>query len=156
VLYNRFDGRYGKDTFHIPWDKQVTKPPLSRPDAAFRRFQIVHALYLSAFTVVMLVSRNVLSRIDASWGRWLFALAPVALLALWAFEFGRMIKASDERQQALYLRALAIGFGIVLLAATLWDVLVRLGGGPTVPVFLLLPASVLVYGIVHARLARDA
>jgi hypothetical protein len=65
-----------------------------------------------------------------------------------------MIRASDERQQALYLRALAFGFGVVLVAATLWDVMARMGGAPTVPVFLLLPASVLVYGIVHARITR--
>lgn len=131
----------------------MAKTPLSPPDAALRRFRIVHAFYLSAFTVVMLLSKEVLPRIAAPWGRWLFALAPVVLLALWAWEFARMIRASDERQQALYLRALALGFGVVLLAATLWDVMARMGGAPTVPVFLLLPASVLVYGIAHARMA---
>ena len=131
----------------------MTKAPLSPPDAALRRFRIVHALYLSAFTVVMVFSRGILPQLPAPWGRWIFALAPVVLLALWAFEFARMIRKSDERQQALYLRALALGFGIVLLAATLWDVMARMAGAPTVPVFLLLPASVLVYGIAHSRMA---
>jgi hypothetical protein len=133
---------------------KLTKTPLSRPDAAFRRFQIAHAFYLSAFTVVMLASKPILPLITAPWGKWLFALAPVALLALWAVEFARMIRSSDEMQQALYLRALAFGFGIVLLAATLWDVMARMAGAPTVPVFLLLPVSVLVYGIVHGHMIR--
>ncbi len=131
----------------------MTKPPLSPPDAALRRFRIAHAFYLTAFAVVMLLSKDILPRISVPWGRWLFALAPVALLALWAWEFARMIRAADERQQPVHLRALALGFGIVLLAATLWDVMARLGGAPSVPVFLLLPASALVYGIIHSRLA---
>ena len=135
-------------------DPKVTKPALSPPDAAFRRFQIVHAFYISAFTVVMLLANRVLPQITAPWGRWVFALAPVVLLALWAWEFARMIRKSDERQQALYLRALAFGFGVVLVAATLWDVMARMAGAPSLPVFLLLPASVLVYGIAHQRMTR--
>ena len=134
-------------------DLKVTKPTLSAPDAALRRFRIVHAFYLTAFAVVMLLSKGIMARITIPGGRWLFALAPVALLALWAWEFARMIRAADERQQPVYLRALALSSGLVLLAATLWDVLARLGGAPTVPVYLLLPASALVFGIVHAKLA---
>jgi hypothetical protein len=133
----------------------VTKTPLSRPDAAFRRYQIVHAFYLSAFTVVMVAANRILPHITAPWGKWLFALAPVALLALWAWEFARMIRMADERQQFLHLRALAFGFGVVLLAATLWEVMARMGGAQSVPVYLLLPASVLVYGVTHANMTRD-
>ena len=74
------------------------KTPQSAPDAAFRRFQIIHASYLTGFAVVMLLSKDILPRITVPWGRWLFAATPVALLALWAWEFGHMIRASDEMQ----------------------------------------------------------
>src|SRR5215469_5291888 len=116
------------------------KTPLSPPDAAFRRYQIAHACFLSAFTVAMLFTKIVLPRVTLAWERWLFVIVPAVLLALWAWEFARMIRTSDERQQYLHLRALAFGFGLVLVAATLWDVVARFQGEPRPPVFLILPA----------------
>lgn len=70
-----FSRAYGKDTFRPAQDSKVTKPPLSAPDAALRRFRIVHAFYLTAFAVVMLLSKGIMARITIPGGRWLFALA---------------------------------------------------------------------------------
>lgn len=128
----------------------MTKTPLSPPDAAQRRFMIAHLGLLVGFAAVMPATVFILHRVETPWQRWLLAIGPVALLTLWASEFFRMIRASDEMMQAVHLRAVAISAGLVLLAASLWDIITRLAAAPPVPVFLLLPASAVVYGVAIA------
>lgn len=121
--------------------------PQSAPDAARRRFVLAQTAILVGFAAVMVATTIILRRVDVPWQRWLFAGGPVALLILWAWEFFRMIRADDEMMQAVHLRAVALSAGLVLLAASLWDVLVRLLAVPAAPAFLLLPAFALVYGL---------
>jgi uncharacterized membrane protein len=111
-----------------------------------------HIGLLAGFAAVMLATTSILHRIQTPWQRWLLAIGPVALLALWAWEFLRLIRSSDEMMQAMHLRAIAISAGTVLLAASLWDIVARLAPAPGVPAFLLLPASAVVYGVAVAIL----
>jgi hypothetical protein len=111
---------------------------------------IAHLGLLVGFAAVMPATVFILHRVETPWQRWLLAIGPVALLTLWASEFFRMIRASDEMMQAVHLRAVAISAGLVLLAASLWDIITRLAAAPPVPVFLLLPASAVVYGVAIA------
>jgi uncharacterized membrane protein len=144
---------YGKGIFHPAKDPKVTKAPLSAPDAAQRRFMFAHLGLLGGFTVVMVATTVILARVETPWMRWVFAIGPVALLAVWAWEFFRMIRSSDEMMQAVHLRAVALSTGTVLVAASLWDILARLLPAPALPTFLLLPASAMVYSIAIAILA---
>jgi hypothetical protein len=125
----------------------VTKTPLSAPDAAHRRFVIVHTILFTGFAVVMAAVVPILARVHAPWLRWLIALGPVVLLALWGWEFVRMIRRSDEMMRATHMRAVAISAGPVLLAGSLWDILARLLPAPGIPMFLMLPAAAIVYGV---------
>lgn len=123
----------------------MTRTPLSAPDAARRRYLFSQTAILVGFAAVMWAANTLLPRVTVPWQRWLFAAGPVALLVLWAWAFFRMIRADDEMMQVVHLRAVALGAGLVLLAASLWDVVVRLLGAPALPTFLLLPVFALVY-----------
>ena len=47
-------------------------------------------------------------------------MAPLVVLALWAWEFFKVVRDDDEMMQAFYLRAVAISAMIVLVAGTMW------------------------------------
>jgi len=129
----------------------MTRPPLSTPDAARRRFMVIQMVVLAAFAVVMIATATIMQRIDSPTHRWLYAAGPVAILILWAWEFFRMIRRDDEMMQVIHLRAVALSAGLVLLAASLWGILERLLQAPGLPNFLLLPAFAVVYSVAIIR-----
>jgi ABC-type Mn2+/Zn2+ transport system permease subunit len=118
---------------------------LSSPDAARRRFAfrqggIMVAFALSVFAATLWVPRSELLH-------WLVIAAPLALLALWAWEFFKSVRDDDEMMQALALRAISFSALLVLLLATMWGLLEVLVGAPHLPSFLLLPAFAATYGV---------
>jgi hypothetical protein len=123
----------------------MSKPRLSSPDAARRRFAlrqggIMIAFALSVFAATLWVPQSELLH-------WLVIAAPLALLALWAWEFFKSIRDDDEMMQMLALRAISFSALLVLLLATMWGMLEILVGAPDLPSFLLLPAFASVYGV---------
>jgi hypothetical protein len=127
---------------------------LSPPDAARRRFTFRHLAILAAFAVAMLAAGEFMPRLEESPLRWLLAAAPVAVLALWGWEFYKMVRDDDEMMRAMHLRVTAISGMLVLLTGTMWGILERLLGAPVFPAYLLLPAYAAVSGIIMALLAR--
>lgn len=128
---------------------------LSGPDAARRRYLMAQTGLAAAFAVATVGASALIAWVEGP-QRWLLAAAPVAVLAVWAWEFYRVVRDDDEMMQALYLRTAAISGMLVLFAATAWGLVERLLGAPAFPGFLLLPAFALLYGLVSALLSRRA
>jgi hypothetical protein len=125
---------------------------LSPPEVARRRFSIVHTLVMLAFAAsILAVARFGPTAPPAL--RWALVALPPMLLALSAWEFVRMVRNDDEMMQLLYLRAVYISAGLVLVAATIWGMFEVLLGMPGFPGFLLLPAFAVIYGIVLSILS---
>jgi hypothetical protein len=132
-----------------------TKPRLSPPDAARRRFYVMQALIISAFAVsVVLAARFIEPGADSPLN-WALAGFPLVFLAGWAWEFFRMVRSDDEMMRAAHFRIAAFSGVIVVLGATMWGILERLLGMPDFPVFLLLPCFALAQGIVSVTIARQ-
>jgi hypothetical protein len=127
---------------------------LSPPDAARRRFVFRHLAILAAFAAAVLAAGEFLPRVEEPPLRWLLAAAPIAVLALWGWEFYKMVRDDDEMMRALHLRVTAISGMLVLLGGTMWGVLERLMGVPVLPTYLLLPVYAVVSGVIMAFLAR--
>jgi len=125
--------------------------PLSPPDAARRRFTLVQIGVLGAFAATMIAIGQIMPRIETPALRWVIAALPLALLLYWAWAFFGMIRDDDEMMQRIHLRAVALGAGLVLLAATLWGILEKLMDVPGLPSFLLLPAFALLYSFAFWR-----
>lgn len=120
--------------------------PGNAPDVARRRFVAVQSGLAAAFTIAMLAAGTFISRVDQTVYRWLLALIPILLLVAWAWRFLEMIRADDERMQAIHFRAIALGAGLVVLAVSLWGIFERLIGAPAIPAFFQLPAFAMIYG----------
>jgi hypothetical protein len=121
---------------------------LSPPDAARRRYAFVQAAVLGAFAIAMLLAGMLLPRATGGLQRWLLAVAPLGLLALWAWNFFKVIRDDDEMMRAFYLRVVAISAVMVLLLGTMYGIVERLLGAPAFPAFLLLPTFAALFGIV--------
>ncbi|HEY6816439.1 MAG TPA: hypothetical protein VI168_12940 [Croceibacterium sp.] len=125
---------------------------LSPPDAARRRYNIVHTLVMFAFAgSIVAVARFGPGAAPAL--RWALVALPAVLLALAVWEFVRMVRRDDEMMQLLYLRAVSISAGAVLVAGTIWGMIEVLLGTPAFPAFLLLPAFATIYGVVFSVLS---
>lgn len=121
---------------------------LSGPDAARRRYALIQTALAMAFAVAMLGAAALIPRAGGDVWPWCIAAAPLVVLGLWAREFHRLVRDSDEMMQADYLRLAAISGLVVLFVATAWGMLERLLGAPALPGFLLLPAFAACYGVV--------
>lgn len=126
---------------------------LSPPDAARRRYLVVHIVLMIAFTGSMFAVVGV-GPTTHPIVRGLLVLLPAVLLALSVLEFARMVRNSDEMMKPLYLTAVSISATLVLVAGTVWGLLEVLLDTPRFPAFLLLPAFALLYGIVLPLLSR--
>lgn len=125
----------------------MARAPSNAPDIARRRFIAIQSGLAAGFTIAMLVASACIPRVDHPAYRWLIASIPVILLIVWAWRFFEMIRADDERMQAIHLRAVAVGAGLVLLSVSLWGIFERLVGAPEIPAFLQLPAFAVIYGV---------
>jgi hypothetical protein len=123
----------------------MTKPRLSPPDAARRRFALKQSAIMVAFAFSVFAATLWAPRSQLLHG--LVIAAPLALLAVWAWEFFKSIRDDDEMMQALALRAISFSALLVLLLATMWGMLEILIGVPHLPSFLLLPAFASAYGV---------
>jgi len=125
---------------------------LSPPDAARRRYNIVHTLLMLAFAGSIFIAVR-LGPAATPALRWILVALPPVLLAVAAWEFVRMVRKDDEMMQLLYLRAVSISAGAVLVAGTIWGMIEVLLGMPAFPAFLLLPAFAVIYGVVFSVLS---
>lgn len=120
---------------------------LSGPDAARRRYAMVQTGIAVAFAGAMLGASALIPHAEDDMWRWSIAAVPLVVLGLWAREFHRLVRDSDEMMRADLLRLTAISGLVVLFAATAWGMLERLVGTPALPGFLLLPAFAACYGL---------
>jgi len=125
-------------------------------DKARQRFLLAQAGIILALAVVVVAAKFAILRVDEVALQWLLSVGPIALLALWGWEFFRLVNNDDEMMQAIQFRAISLSAMVVLLAATMWGVLERLMDAPQFPLFLLLPAFALTYGLVWAWLSKRA
>ena len=125
---------------------------LSPPDAARRRYNIVHTLVMLAFAGSVVIAVRYGPGAPQAL-RWALVALPPALLGFAAWEFVRIVRKDDEMMQLLYLRAISISAGVVLLAGTIWGMIEILLGLPGFPAFLLLPAFAVIYGVVFGVLS---
>ncbi len=123
-------------------------PRLSTPDAARRRFHIRQWAIMAAFAFAVIAAVVWAPRIAEAWLRWPVVMAPVALLALWGWEFFKIIRDDDEMMGLFQLRVTAFSAVLVLLGATMWGMLETLVRAPALPPFLLLPLFAIVHGLV--------
>jgi hypothetical protein len=146
---------YGKETFHfqvpaglLGKGQEIAMPETRRspPDAARHRFAFRQGAIMLAFGLAVFAAAWWVPPSPAL--RWLLVALPIALLALWAWEFFKVIRDDDEMMQGLALRAISFSGVLVLLLATMWGMLERLVGAPQLPLFLLMPGFAAVYGIV--------
>lgn len=119
---------------------------LSPPEAARRRFLILHVPFVVGF-IFALTAGGALARSGSGFADILAAALPILVLAFWVWEFARMIRRADEMMKAAQYRALAIAGGVVLLAAAVWNICEMTFGWPAVPGVMLLPAWAAVYGV---------
>src|SRR5688572_28722565 len=112
---------------------------LSPPDAARRRFNFVHTVVMLAFAVSIFVAVRFAPGAPPAL-RWGLVALPNVLLTLAAWEFVRMVRNDDEMMQLLYLRAISISAGLVIVAGTIWGLIEVLIDVPGFPAFLLGPA----------------
>ncbi len=124
-------------------DERRSPPDAARHRFAIRQGAIMLAFGLSVFAAALLAPPSPVLR-------GLLVSLPIALLALWAWEFFKVIRDDDEMMQALALRAISFSGVLVLLLATMWGMLELLVGAPQFPLFLLLPAFAAIYGISSA------
>lgn len=76
--------------------------------------------------------------------------AVIALPLLWvAYEFQHYVRALDEMQGRIEMRAAAIGFGLALLIATIWGIAEGFGLVPRLSMALVLPLGVVLHGVVR-------
>jgi hypothetical protein len=127
------------------------------PKAVIRRYQRHITVTMSAYVLVMLVWKQLLAAVDATWLRVLIALFP-ALLVYWVMRaFVQYVRDSDEMQRrielesgaiaALLVSAIYLGLGF-LQSAKLIDV----AAAPAlIGVF---PAICLLYGVTKIFVAR--
>jgi len=125
-------------------------------DMARRRFLVIQGGIVLALSVAVIATKFAILRVDERALQWLLSTAPVALLALWAWEFFRLVRNDDEMMQALQFRAISVSAMVVLLGGTMWGVLERLMDVPQFPMFLLLPAFALTYGLVWSWMSKQA
>ncbi len=125
----------------------------SPPDAARRRFAIRRGAIMLAFGLSVLAATLWIPR--PAMLHWPLVAAPLVLLALWGWEFFKVIRDDDEMMQALALRAVSLSAVLVLLLATMWGVLELLVGAPQFPLFLLLPSFAALYGVTSAIVGRS-
>ena len=130
----------------------MTPKPARHPDVARRRFFLIQTVLALAFAAVIVATSFALPRAANPVAQWLLSAGPVALLALWAWEFFKVVRDADEMLHVLQLRTIAISAGLVLLLATMWGVLERMLGLPKFPLFLLLPAFATVHGVAWAAM----
>jgi len=126
----------------------MARPQLSKPDAARRRFIVVHLALCMAFAVAMLGTVEALKRLEDPAARWLVTAVPIGVLMAWAWAFAGFVRTSDEMIQQLQLRAVAISGAAIILLMTAWGTLERLMPVPEFPLFLAGPAFAVVYGLV--------
>ena len=58
---------------------------------------------------------------------WLIAVVPVVIGALVIRSYTRFVREADELQRTIQLNALAISFGVMIIAMTTYPALVRIG-----------------------------
>lgn len=124
-------------------DTRRSPPDAARHRFAFRQGAIMLAFGISVFAATLWVPPSPALR-------WLLVALPIALLALWGWEFFKVIRDDDEMMQALALRAISFSGVLVLLLATMWGLLETFVRAPQFPLFLLLPAFAAIYGIALA------
>lgn len=125
---------------------------LSPPDAAKRRFRIVHPIVMLAFAGSILAAVHLGPAVSTPL-RWVLVALPPLFLMLAIWEFIRMVRKDDEMMQLLYLRALSISAGVVLVGGTMWGMMEVFLEAPRFPAFLLLPAFAVIYGLVFGLLS---
>lgn len=125
-------------------------------DLARRRFLVIQGGVVFALAVAVIATKFAVLHVDERALQWLLSAGPIALLALWAWEFFRLVRNDDEMMQALHIRAISMSAMIVLLGGTMWGVLERLINVPQFPLFLLLPAFALTYGLVWTWMSKQA
>jgi len=125
---------------------------LSPPDAARRRYNIVHTLVMLAFAGSIVTAAR-FGPGAAPALRWALMALPPLLLALAVWEFVRMVRKDDEMMQLLYLRAVSTSAGVVLVAGTIWGMIEVLMGSPGFPSFRWFLAFAVVYGFVFSLLS---
>src|SRR5690606_32939624 len=93
----------------------------SPPDAARHRFAFRQGAIMLAFGLAVVAATRSVPPSPVL--HWLLVALPIALLALWAWEFFKVVRADDEMMQALALRAISFSGVLVLLLATMWGML---------------------------------
>lgn len=129
----------------------MTRPRMSKPEAATRRLIAIHLALCAAFAAAMFAAVAALDRLEDPAARWLVAVVPVAVLAAWAVALVKLVRVADEMIQQLQLRAAAIGGALVILLLTGWGILEQLMPLPDFPLFLAGPTFALIYGVVLMR-----
>ncbi len=126
--------------------------PLSPPDAALMNFSVLQGVLAVVFVLSILIGGRITGGLASPW-TWLGPAVPVAVLILWAAVFIRAVRAGDEMQQTVNMRAIAIAGGGVVFAASVWGMFETMAGAPDFPAFLLLPVFCGVYGLAMAAQA---
>lgn len=126
----------------------MTRPQMSKPEAATRRLVVVHLALCLAFAVAVIAAVAVLDRAEDPAVRWLVAAVPLAVLAAWAWALVKLVRVADEMIQQLQLRAAAIAGAAIVLLLTGWGTLDQMMPVPHFPLFLTGPAFAATYGLV--------
>jgi len=84
----------------------------------------------------------------------IFAIPPSLALGWWFWVYVQGLLDIDELQQAIEMRALAIGGGVAVWLATSASIFTDVLGTPDIPIFFIAPLIAVCYGAAKWRLQR--
>ncbi len=119
---------------------------LTGASRAERRYMWRTILAMAVFAVTVPI-------LSTASGNGAIALLHTAILALpilvVAYEFQHYVRALDEMQSGLELKAAAIGFGLTLVGLTIWSLAARFELVPAAEAAFALPVAVVLHSLVR-------
>jgi len=88
------------------------------------------------------------------WSIYGLTLIPALAILVWMWAHWRYVHEIDEYMRSIQHRAMLIGITILMAVSSFWGLLEFFGDVPAIPIFYVLPAYYIFYGLAQAVIAK--